>query len=91
MHYARVVVRRDDDNGIDSLKSLLEDKTDGGWYIFCNGRMVVRADQSQLTGWGDSDGKRMPKYHPDFAFFRGYVFFDCQNAALLPWTTTKQV
>jgi len=65
------------------------DKEDGGWYIFCNGRMVVRADQYQLTGWGDSEGKRMPKYHPDFAFFRGYVFFDCQNAALLPWTTTK--
>lgn len=31
----------------------------------------------------------MQKYHPDFAFFRGYVFFDCDDAGRLPWTTTK--
>jgi len=65
------------------------EKDDGGWYIFCNGRMVVRADQSVLTGWGEGEGTTMPKYHPDFAFFRGYVFFDCEDAAKLPWTTTK--
>jgi len=64
-------------------------KEDGGWYVFCNGRMVVRADQSILTGWGDGEGATMPKYHPDFAFFRGYIFFDCENASRLPWTTTK--
>ena len=65
------------------------DKEDGGWYIFCNGRMVVRADQGLLTGWGEGEGSTMPKYHPDYAFFRGYVFFDCEEAAKLPWTTTK--
>lgn len=64
-------------------------KMDGGWYVFCNGRMVVRADQTVLTGWGEGEGKTMPKYHPDFAFFRGYLFFDCEDAAKLPWTTTK--
>lgn len=64
-------------------------KEDGGWYIFCNGRMVVRADQNMLSGWGEGEGKIMPKYHPDFAFFRGYVFFDCENSSKLPWTTTK--
>lgn len=64
-------------------------KMDGGWYVFCNGRMVVRADQTLLTGWGEGEGKTMPKYHPDFAFFRGYVFFDCEDASKLPWTTTK--
>jgi hypothetical protein len=64
-------------------------KDDGGWYIFCNGRMVVRADQTMLSGWGEGEGKIMPKYHPDFAFFRGYVFFDCEDSSKLPWTTTK--
>lgn len=59
----------------------------GGWYIFCNGRMVLEADQSELTTWGGSNST--PKYHPDFAFFRGYVFFDSDDAELLPWTTTK--
>jgi len=64
-------------------------KEEGGWYIFCNGRMVIRADQSNITGWGEGEGVVMPKYHPDFAFFRGFVFFDCEDASKLPWTTTK--
>ena len=61
----------------------------GGWYIFCNGRMLLEADQNLITGWGEGNGKTIPKYHPDFAYFRGYVFFDSENAGLLPWTTTK--
>jgi hypothetical protein len=61
------------------------DLSHGGWYIFCNGRMLLEADQSKITGWGDM----IPKYHADFAYFRGYVFFDSDDASLLPWTTTK--
>jgi hypothetical protein len=64
-------------------------KSEGGWYVFCNGRMVLEADQSGTTGWGEGDEAKVPKYHPDFAFFRGYVFFDSDDAELLPWTTTK--
>ena len=60
---------------------------DGGWYIFCNGRMVLEADQSSVTTWGQDNN--MQKYHPIFAYFRGYVFFDSDDAELLPWTTTK--
>ncbi|KAM3091273.1 ATP-binding protein [Phormidesmis sp. 146-35] len=59
----------------------------GGWYIFCNERMVLEADQTEITGWGTKTG--FPKYHPDFAFFRGYAFFESDDAAYLPWTTTK--
>lgn len=62
----------------------------GGWYVFCNGRQVVGADQSPMTGWGlAEDGESHARYHADFAFFRGYAFFDSDNARLLPWTTTK--
>ncbi|MBK7397136.1 MAG: ATP-binding protein [Myxococcales bacterium] len=60
---------------------------EGGWYIFCNGRMVLRADQTATTIWGDTHGLR--QYHADFAYFRGYAYFDSDDAALLPWTTTK--
>ena len=60
---------------------------DGGWYIFCNGRMVLRADQTATTIWGQSHGMR--EYHTDFAFFRGFAYFDSDDAGLLPWTTTK--
>ncbi len=62
------------------------DLKQGGWYIFCNDRLILEADKSNITGWDNND---LPKYHPDFAYFRGYVFFDSKNAELLPWTTTK--
>jgi len=82
----------EDENPID-IKILAgvskREKQDGGWYVFCNGRMVLRADQNFVTGWGEQEGNKMPKYHPDFAYFRGFVFFDCQDASKLPWTTTK--
>jgi hypothetical protein len=57
----------------------------GGWYIFCNNRMILEADQTEITGWGDG----LPKYHADFAYFRGYAFLESDDAANLPWTTTK--
>jgi hypothetical protein len=62
-----------------------------GWYIFCNGRCVLEADQSKATGWSDvSDaGVGMPKYHGQFARFRGYAFLDSDDASILPWNTTK--
>lgn len=60
---------------------------DGGWYIFCNGRLILRADQTATTIWGSVHALR--QYHPDFARFRGYAYFDSDDSSLLPWTTTK--
>jgi len=60
---------------------------DGGWYIFCNGRLILRADQTATSIWSSVHGLR--QYHPDFARFRGYAYFDSDDSALLPWTTTK--
>ncbi|RWE07703.1 MAG: hypothetical protein EOS23_26685 [Mesorhizobium sp.] len=65
---------------------------EAGWYVFCNGRMILAADQSRTTGWerGDDDqGVTVPKFHGQFARFRGYVFLDAEDASLLPWNTTK--
>lgn len=56
-----------------------------GWYIFCNGRTVLLAEKSELTGWGDV----MPLYMSKFRGFRGLVFFFAKNPENLPWTTTK--
>lgn len=64
----------------------------GGWYVFCNGRQVLVADQSSTTGWMsqfEDEETRLPKYHADFAYFRGFAFFESNDASLLPWTTTK--
>jgi hypothetical protein len=63
-----------------------------GWYIFCNGRMILEADQSRTTGWergADEQGVSIPKFHGQFARFRGYVFLDSEDPSLLPWNTTK--
>jgi hypothetical protein len=60
-----------------------------GWYVFCNGRLIIGADQSGTTGWGEGGGTTIPKYHNQFARFRGYAFFDSDDPGLLPWNTTK--
>lgn len=66
-------------------------RANAGWYIFCNGRCVLEADQEKTTGWSEASdsGVSVPKYHGQFARFRGYVFLDCEDASVLPWNTTK--
>lgn len=58
-----------------------------GWYVVCNGRVVVAADKSTLTGWGTGG---WPKWHPQYSGFLGIVLFSAENAAALPLTTTKR-
>ncbi|MEJ2882276.1 ATP-binding protein [Pedobacter sp. GR22-6] len=63
---------------------------DGGWYIFCNDRLVLGPEQTEITGWtGGRNVDGVAKYHGQFRRFRGYVFFDSQNPSLLPWNTAK--
>ena len=62
---------------------------EAGWYVFCNGRMVVEADQTSRTVWGETGDVSIPKIHNQFARFRGYAFFDCNDQQRLPWTSTK--
>lgn len=58
-----------------------------GWFVFCNGRTVISADKSSLTGWGELG--LLPIFQPKHRPFLGTVFFVSQDAELLPWTTTK--
>lgn len=60
-----------------------------GWYIYCNGRMIVEHDQTELTGWGESVDIAIPRFHHQFARFRGCLFFDSAESSKLPWNTTK--
>ena len=64
-------------------------RADAGWYVYCNGRMVVKADQTELTGWGSLGTSRVPRYHHQFARFRGCAFFNSAHSDQLPWNTTK--
>ena len=61
-----------------------------GWHIICNGRQVLKADKSRITGWDESiDQLKIPKSHYQFSRFRGYVFFESSDAGSLPWNTSK--
>jgi hypothetical protein len=63
---------------------------EAGWYMFCNGRQIARADKSENTGWNLAiDGETTPKAHWQYRRFRGYVFFESPHADVLPWNTTK--
>ena len=68
-----------------------DDKIDGekrfGWHIACNGRIVLAADKSTVSGWGASD---WPQWHRQYTGFIGIVHFTASNAADLPLTTTKR-
>ncbi len=62
-----------------------------GWYVVCNGRVVLAADRSEETGWGrvGENEAGVPKFHGQFARFRGIIYFECEAADKLPWNTTK--
>lgn len=65
---------------------------DAGWYIICNGRQILKADKTPLTGWDtvwESTNTTTPKAHGQFSRFRGYVHFDSDDARALPWNTAK--
>lgn len=63
-----------------------------GWYIFCNDRLVLEADTSNLTGWRetpDDEESGIVKYNNKHAMFRGIVHFSADDSKKLPMTTTK--
>ena len=60
---------------------------EAGWYVYCNGRMILYADRTRTTGWGEPE--MMPRFHNQYARFRGAAFFDSDDPTLLPWNTTK--
>ena len=66
---------------------------EAGWYIICNGRQILGADKTSLTGWetklDGSDGQATPSAHGQFSRFRGYAVFEGDNAKALPWNTSK--
>jgi len=59
-----------------------------GWFVFCNGRAVISADKTPLTGWA-TPGAGLPIFQPKHRPFVGTVFFVSDDPEKLPWTTTK--
>ncbi|MDR3572181.1 MAG: ATP-binding protein [Candidatus Pacebacteria bacterium] len=63
-----------------------DERASDGWYVFCNGRMILEGDKSYQTGWGTND---LRKFHASTGKFIGFVYFESNDVSLLPWTTTK--
>ena len=57
-----------------------------GWFVFCNGRAVISADKTSLTGWNNNG---LPIFQPKHRPFLGLVYFVSDQADRLPWDTTK--
>jgi hypothetical protein len=66
--------------------SSVGDPRSSGWYIYCNDRLVLEHDQTEITGWGIS----LPQWHVDYVMFKGVVFMDSKETFKLPLTTTKK-
>lgn len=58
-----------------------------GWYVLCNDRVVLAANKTEATVWGDENFQR---WHFQYNGFVGMVLFSSNDAGLLPWTTTKR-
>lgn len=58
-----------------------------GWYVACNGRLVVAADKTVLTGWGTG---ALPAFHSKYRGFVGLALFEADDPFRLPWKTTKR-
>ena len=43
-----------------------------GWNVLCNGRVVVHADKTSLTGWAEG----LPSFQPKYRSFVGLASFD---------------
>ena len=57
-----------------------------GWYVACNGRLVVTADKTELTGWGVG----LPEFHGGkYRGFVGIALFSSDDPLKLPWNTKK--
>lgn len=61
-----------------------------GWYIYCNGRLIVAADKTSLTTWKDMENKSSGVVFTNtYASFQGTVSFTSNKPEELPWNTTK--
>jgi hypothetical protein len=66
-----------------------DDPSIAGWHIYCNGRLVLQGDKSDITGW-DTEGEiDIPAFHAQYNRFRGYAYFESEDAGMLPWNTSK--
>lgn len=58
-----------------------------GWYVICNDRVILAADTSEHTVWGNAG---FQVWHSQYNGFAGFLFLSADEPDKLPWTTTKR-
>jgi hypothetical protein len=76
-----------DDLSAESPENSIPEVEYYGWFVLCNDRVVIAADKSAATVWGD---EQFPVWHPQYNGFMGIASFRSERPELLPWTTTKR-
>ena len=64
-----------------------EGRSQAGWTIACNDRVVVSRDRTYLTGWGTAG---VPSYHGQYTVIAGIALLTADHVQDLPLTTTKR-
>lgn len=64
------------------IKRDISNYDESGWYVYLNGREVVKADKTELTGWNIGNEELSYK-------LRGYVKAISKQEGVLPFNTTK--
>lgn len=76
--------------GVSRSRLKIEERAQAGWHVYCNGRLILEADKSNVTGWGaDVDDISIPEFHGQYNYMRGFAYFDSDDPSSLPWNTTK--
>jgi len=76
--------------GIGRSTSRKDERDEAGWHVFCNGRLILEGDKTEVTGWDSkAEGLSIPGFHGQYNNLRGFAYFDCDDPARLPWNTTK--
>jgi len=66
-----------------------KNEEEGGWYVFCNDRLILAKDKSANTVWTGGKGDGVALWHAQYHRFRGFVFLEAKDSSNLPWNTTK--
>jgi hypothetical protein len=75
------------DGEIDEASSSAQEGLErAGVSVVCNDRVIILADRSLRTGWGDGG---VPRFHPQFRAIAGLIDISSNDASKLPIATTK--
>lgn len=84
--YRSFITQDEEDDALNGSENKAS-SSKAGVTIVCNDRVVLPADKSRMTGWGESG---VPNYHTQFISIAGIVRFQCNDPSKLPLTTTKR-